>query len=149
MAEESVRAELVKHISAEITTHAQYLNTLRSRMGFTVLLGPFLVLGSVVFATKSIAFAWPSGRLPWAFLALAVLCYLGLGLYGSRLDEHGTDQCNAWRKTILSVVNNEPLTNIKLDFPHRQKSAYLAGFTLALGALVGMTVFLLSTIQPS
>ena len=42
---DSLRVELIKHLSAEITTHAEWLATLRSRMGFTILVGPFWFLG--------------------------------------------------------------------------------------------------------
>lgn len=43
--------EIVKHLSCEITKHSEYLATLRSRVFFSVLVGPFVVFGTFLLAT--------------------------------------------------------------------------------------------------
>lgn len=151
---EGVRCEVIKHISAEITTHAEFLNTLRSRMGFTVLVGPFLVLGSVLIGTKSLptSLAWPPTHMwQWALLALAFTCYLGLGWYGGRIDKNVTKICNGWRSTLLPLASGQSvLQQQSLEFPLRDiVGAYLLGYALGLGAFLGMTAFLLSMLSSS
>jgi hypothetical protein len=142
--ENSLRTELIKHLSAEITTEVGFLNTLRSRMAFSVLVGPFLILGSLVVAVPKINLIWPHGRrMPWIGLCLTALCYLGLGLYGSELDRFGTDQCDSLRKTLISVAKREPLEKIRLDYPHRHTGAYLWGFFLVLATFTGISLLIL------
>jgi hypothetical protein len=145
MSQESLRAELIKHLSSEIGAQTEYINTLRSRMAFAVLVGPFAVLGSALIATKG-ELCTPTGILPWVAISVAGLCYLGLGFYGARLDEHVTQQCNAWQGALLSVVNEESTVKLQIQFQHSQNTAYLAGFVLLLGALAGTAVFVLKAI---
>jgi hypothetical protein len=114
-------------------------------MAFGVLIGPFALFGSALVATKG-KFITPSGCLPWSALAVAVLSYLGLGYYGATLDEHATLQCDVWRRALLSVATGEPIANIHLEFHHAQRHAYLVGFSLLLGALGGIAIFILEAL---
>lgn len=145
-AEEPLRGELIKHISAEIVTHQEWLATLRSRMGFTVLIGPFFVLGSVLIATKSTptTMHWPTECSAWAPFIGAILCFLGLGVYGAYLDKHGTEQCDVWRAKLVSVAKGESIGELRLDFNHHHLWAYVPGFALSLGTFLCMTYFFLS-----
>jgi hypothetical protein len=149
--EEPLRGDLIKHISAEIVAHQEWLATLRSRMGFTVLIGPFLVLGSVLIATKSAPtiMVWPTERPPWASFISAVLCFIGCGVYGAFLDKHGTKQCDFWRAILVSVAKGESISEVHLDFKHHHFWAYVPGFVLSLGAFLGMTYFFMSLLHPN
>ena len=64
-----LRAEVIKHLSSEIQNQSQYLMTFRSRIAFTVLVGPFIVLGSVLVAAKTTA------ANPWDWFD-TILCIL-------------------------------------------------------------------------
>jgi hypothetical protein len=153
MPDESAPSELIKHISAEITAQAGFLHILRARMAFTVLIGPFFLLGSFVIASAKVAVAWPHEAWGWTSLVsgflLLVACYFGLGEYGSRLDRYGTNQCDFWRKEMLAVVNDKPLTEINLVFPQKHRPAYLWGFVLVFGAFLGLTLVCLPILAPS
>jgi hypothetical protein len=50
---EEVNKALITHLSKEIETTSGYIATLRSRMAFTVMIGPFVVLGSLAYSSKS------------------------------------------------------------------------------------------------
>ncbi len=147
MSEDPLRIELVRHLSAEVTSNISFLHTLRSRMAFNVLLGPFLVLGSFVVAATKTNISWPKGASAWVWLCLALLCYFGLGVYGYFLDRYLTGQCDFVRNTLLSIVKDRPLAEISLDFPKELKwnhgLAYLPGFAIVLLAFAGLTVFFL------
>ena len=62
---EAVKAEIIKHLSSEITTQVTYLSTLRSRVALTMLVGPFVVFGSFLFATKGDKSRLNSGSNNW------------------------------------------------------------------------------------
>ncbi len=141
MAQEPLRAELIRHLSAEITTQEQYLSTFRSRISFSVLIGPFAVLGSLLFSAKG-KLMWPHEVKPWIALTCAMLCYLGLGVYGAILDKQVTNQCNAWRKIVASLVTDDAVGTITLEFQgYHHILAYVTGLALSLGALAGTITF--------
>ena len=99
----AMRDELITYLSSEIQTHSQYLLTFRSRISFTVLVGPFLILGSFLVAAK------PTARNYWgttqvAFGAGAAALYLILGFYGSTIDQHGNDRT---RSALTAIVNRK------------------------------------------
>ena len=90
---------------------------------------------------------WPTECWAWGSLVVAVLCFIGLGVCGALLDKHGTDQCDFWRGTLLSVARDEPLDKVRLNFLHRPFAAYVTAFGFSLGAFLGMTFFFLSALR--
>jgi hypothetical protein len=153
--DDPIRIELIKHISAEILAREAFLDTLRSRMGFTVLIGPFFIVGSMLIAMKpNTTIAPPTEMWPWGALVIAVSCYILLGEYGSRIDRQVTAQCDVLRGKLLSAARAESLGGISLDFPphphlaaYSQRLAYLWGFSLSLGAFLGMAGFFMSIVH--
>jgi hypothetical protein len=150
MQDDSLRVELIKHLSAEITSSTEFLHTLRSRMAFNVLLGPFLVPGSFVVAATKTAIFWPKGPWPWVGLSLAVISYFGLGLYGSQIDKHLTRQCDLLRDKLLFVAKNNPIGEMRIDSSEelgwRHKLAYLTGFLIVVLAFIGVATFFLGLV---
>lgn len=131
------RKELIEHLSCEITTHATNSMTFRSRLAFTVLIGPFVVMGSFLVATdgrvNSDAIEAIDARAVLAALG-ACVTYFGLGYYGARIDIHIMDQCNKWRRSLVDLANGAPITEVKIEFPHRGVRGYLLVFLLVLVA---------------
>jgi hypothetical protein len=122
-----VRDELITYLSTEIQTHSQYLLTFRSRISFTVLVGPFLILGSFLVAAK------PTARNPWGTTQLvfgigAAVLYLILGIYGSTIDQHGNDQCNRWRRALVKVSTGQALDEKDLVIKDKVWWVYLIGY---------------------
>jgi hypothetical protein len=139
--------ELIKHLSSEITTQAEYLGTLRARMGLTFIVGPFVVFGSFLLATKGVQlqpFFW-EGHLTSIFVASG--SYLALGLYAAMLDKQVTDQCDRWRRTIFKLSKNQDVGEGDVLFRHRTFFAYMIGWLLTFIAFTSI-VWLLFSILP-
>jgi hypothetical protein len=138
--------EIIKHLSSEITTQATYLVTLRSRVFFTILVGPFVVFGSFLLATKDAAISPHFGEKQLKVALIAAGAYLALGLFGAVLDKQVTDQCDRWRNTILKLSKHESLdANRDLLFKHRTFWAYFIVWFLTLAAFIsiGGLIFLI------
>ena len=143
----SLRVELIKHLSSEIESCTTFQHTLRSRMAFSVLVGPFLVLGSFIVAAAKIQLTWPKEPCTWVWLYLAVVCYVGLGIYGAKLDKFLTVQCDFFRGELLSVARGKHLGRISLEFPEKIGSnflkAYLPGFLIVVATFALLITFFL------
>jgi len=144
---QELRQELIKHLSSEIATEMRYLATLRTRVVFTVLTGPFIIIGSLLVAYKGPLTLTTSHRTTVAVWS-ALLAYFGLGLYGAMFDFHSTNQCNKWRKAIASLLEGKDVAESDLHFEHYARTAYLTGFFLVMVAFLAL-VFLIMQIVPS
>lgn len=138
--------KLLEHLGNEITNHTAYLLMFRSRIAFTILIGPFLVMGSFLIATKGVIEVNELNRISIVVAgAIACLCYLGLGWYGSLLDKHVTTKCNDWRRLIYKLQKGSPIEEKDLVFEHKKQTlAYLTGLVLVLGAFIATTLVFFS-----
>jgi hypothetical protein len=134
--------QLLEHLSNEITAHANYVFTFRTRIAFTVLIGPFVILGSVLAAS--------SGRLnsDKAFdplgiglLVLAEGSFLFLAYLGSRLERHVTSQCDVWRRQIIRICNAREVKRISLKFSHRPCKGYFASVLAVSAAFISISIY--------
>lgn len=133
--------ELIEYLSKEIETHTNSLMTFRSRFSFAGLFGPFLLIGSVLVATRQIpgqgasvpAYKW---LVAGVFLFLS---YLALSWAGATVERHVWRQCNKWRALIARISEGKSvkLTEAELKFDDSLRLGYLFSF-LAMGfAFVG------------
>jgi hypothetical protein len=142
----STRNEIIKHLPNEISKHTEYLATLRSKLAFTVLAGPFVILGYVLVTIKPTPTTnyW---RWHWqqtlACTFVGVL-YLLLGYYGSKIDQHGTDQCNKWRRAILKASDGKALNESDLLIADPLFAPYMVGFVTVLLVFLSIGWLLLS-----
>lgn len=107
--------EIVKHLSNEIVSYSTSLMNFRSRVSFTLYVGPFILLGS------SLAFGAKTGeRLIHFELSLEMALALGftsflfvlLGNLAGMIEKEGWIKVNQWRSCIARLhLNNE----IKLE----------------------------------
>lgn len=138
--------ELIEYLSKEIETHTNSLMTFRSRISFAGLFGPFLLLGSVLVATKNI----PGRMAPmpgneWLVAAGGlVLSYLALGFAGAAVERHVWRQCNEWRGLIAQLSQGERVSVTKddLKFKERLKLGYVFCF-LAMSSAFAWAVSML------
>ena len=141
------KEKIIEQLTQEITTTSNYVLTFRSKIAFTILIGPFVILGSFIIACK--------GELPnitnsWAVFtgaAIASIAYFGLGIYGALLDYNASVQCNEWRKEIAAVANNERAEIAAVQTTLKLKRAYSLGLFLVWVALLGV-IYLLSGLGP-
>lgn len=137
--------KLIDHLSQDIATHTSYLASFRSRVAFTILIGPFVLLGSFLIATKGEIPAVHLGLYDWAAIVVTCLCYLTLGVYGATLDKHVVQQCNTWR-TQIELLHEDSSNKIgDIRFEHKnQVIAYFTALALVLVAFVAIVYVLIT-----
>jgi hypothetical protein len=111
--------KLIEHLSSEITTQATYLATFRSRIAFTVLIGPFVLLGSFIVANHGSSTKSDFNNHTVVALIVAFSCYVGLGIYGGCLDKHANEQCDKWRRLIIRISQGETIQDSDFAFQHQ------------------------------
>jgi len=104
--------DLVIHLSKDITTLSTNITAFRVKIAFFFLVGPFLVLGSLLVATGgkvSLNPDYPNWKIAvWIFVM--GLIYFGLAFIGGLIERHAWDQCNQWRKAILGICQADDPT---------------------------------------
>ncbi len=136
----------IEHLSRDIAMHTNYLMMFRSRMAFAILIGPFVLLGSFLIATKGTIPKNHIGVDAIVAIVTACICYLTLGIYGARLDRHVTRQCDIWHRQIDSLRKEEEDYTEDIGFEHHKTyRAYLSGLGLVLLAFLS-NVYLLKTL---
>ncbi len=122
----------IEHLTKEIETVAANVMTFRTRMGFTVLVGPFIVMGSVLIATKGEVAKPTVDLLFFASAIVAVASYVGMAEWGARFDKNMSKKCDAWRLAIMELSRNKIPKKEIIEFPlPGTKYAYHSGFALA------------------
>lgn len=141
--------ELIEYLSKEIETHTNSLMTFRSRISFAGLFGPFLLLGSLLIATKHVpGTTVPATGYKWLVAGGGLfLSYLALAWSGATVEKHVWRQCNVWRGLIAEIAQGEPvrLTAKHLKFEEHLRLGYLFCFgamSLAFVAAVFMIRYL-------
>ncbi len=82
--------------------------TFRARIAFTVLIGPFVILGTFLIATEGRLKSIESFRLSfWLAAAGASGAYILLGVYGGLLDRRVMRQCDTWRRLLVKLSGNK------------------------------------------
>ncbi len=137
--------KLIEHLSSEITSQTTYLATFRARIAFTVLIGPFVLLGSFFVANHGSSAKDHFDGHVVAAIIVSFSCYVGLGIYGGFLDKHANEQCDRWRRLIIRISQGEAIQETDFAFPHWAVRAYVAGFLLVLGAFLPIAYIIFHT----
>lgn len=118
--------ELIDHLSKEIVCQSELMMTFRTRVSFVIWLGPFIVVGALLVATKEVPSTFDPGALGWACLGGAAALYFALGVVLQRIETHTWDQCNVWRQAIVGINAglSAPLSEDRLVFRHNLKQGY-------------------------
>ena len=137
--------KIIEHLSSEITTQSGYLMTFRSRIAFTILIGPFVLLGSFMIAVED-GFKPQELKLGSIIaIAIACVCYVGIGGVGGFVDWQVTHQCNEWRRQISSIRRGTADT-LDMTFEHTLIWVYIGSAVIVLFAFLSI-VYLLSHIM--
>jgi hypothetical protein len=135
--------KIIEHISNEIQKVIETTMTLRTRIAFIAWIGPFILLGSLLVATKGL-FRIPAGDPVFrAAVAATCLCYLLLGYIAARLEQEARDRCNNLRQKLvryskLQSVND--LNDTDLDHQARLIPAYMWAFTVILIGFLSVSI---------
>lgn len=126
--------EILDHLSKEIITNTEQLMTFRTRVAFTPWIGPFVVVGAYLVATKETPISPHWDALGGGLLAIAAFLFVGLGWVLAEVERHTWDQCNKWRNLIarLHAGLEKPLQPEDLRFEHSVRLGYCLAALLIL-----------------
>ena len=116
--EDKIKEKLIDYLSKEIETHTNYITTLRSRMAFVVLSGPFFVLGSYLVAKKDSTAPYVISTSTIVWIVFLLLLYIAVAYTVSWLDNHAIDRCNKWRRMIKNLASNNEENFEEIEHTH-------------------------------
>lgn len=96
---------LIEHFSREIEVMTSNTMTFRIRIAFTVFIGPYILLASIIVGTKgnltlNITSVWT-----WCAIAVASAMFFCLGVTSGRIEKQAWRQCEKWRRLIIKLAN--------------------------------------------
>ena len=130
-------SEFIEHLSKEIETHTNAMMTFRTRIGFTVFLGPFVLLGAYMMGTQRVPVVHNLTRGTVGLIILLGICYVLLGLVGALIERGMLRQCNRWRNVIVALVDRE-------DVDARIADIQYSHLPLILGWILAFSLFFMS-----
>jgi len=151
--------EIISYLSKEIETVNNGMMVFRSKISFAVLVGPFVILGALLYATRGLPISTSLGPGGKAAIVFVGLCYLALAFLSGLIEEDGWRQCNKWRK-LISDLHKDPTMEIgnrilrtdkkNVDPGHFMKWSYLLACALMLASFASLVfiLFRVRTTQP-
>jgi hypothetical protein len=151
LSRENLAREIIEYLSKEIETVTNGMMVFRSRISFAVLVGPFLILGTLVYAAKGLRISTDFSVSAWTAIVVVLLSYLALAFLSGLIEEDGWRQCNKWRK-LISDLQKDPTIEINernvrtdehdIDPGPWMKWSYLIACALMLLAFSSLVFFL-------
>jgi hypothetical protein len=110
------RPEMIEYLSKEIETLSTNTMNMRNRISFSLWIGPFLVLGSIVVVSQRNGFSL-SMRTPGAWVAAvsAALGFWALGYMTGEVEAGAWKKCNEWRRCIIKLQSEEEVAAKELE----------------------------------
>jgi len=136
----NLKTALLSHFSSELINRETLIFSYRTRIGFIGLVGPFIVLGSVIVATGGMRIENLDAVL--GPLALIALCYFLIGIVGGAIEWQAWNHCNRLRRCIVDISDgpNHNLPASKYEDPitrhFRVILVYVVAYLLMLAAAV-------------
>jgi hypothetical protein len=144
---ENLTKDLIQHLSKEIETTSHNIMLFRTKIGFALLIGPFLVLGSLVVSAKGQPIVFNLRGWGWLAVAVIALCYFGIAFIGAEIEAGNANQSNRYRDLIVAL-RNDPSLEIKqgqLKATQRMRAGYMGAYCLLFLSVVA-TVFIVKNI---
>ncbi len=118
--------ELLDHLSKEILSQSDHIMAFRTKVSFIVWLGPFIVVGAILVATKQVPTSFNPGHLGWACIILAAAFYFVLEEVLASIEIHMWDQGNKWRTLVVQINAglSKPPSAEELEFKHDLNRGY-------------------------
>jgi hypothetical protein len=136
-------SEFIEHLSKEIETHTNAMMTFRTRIGFTVFLGPFVLLGTYMLGTQRAPFVDNLTGGTIGLIILLGICYVLLGLVGAMIELVIWRQCNRWRTAIVALVDREDVDAKIADIQFSQRPlipGWILAYSLFFASFVVMVL---------
>lgn len=102
------KEKIIDHLTKEIEVVTTNMITHRIRGAFVVWIGPFILLGSLIVATKG-NFQLKTDDWDSMNIVIRVACgiYIVLGIIGGFIEWQVWSQCDKWRKSISKIAANK------------------------------------------
>lgn len=135
---------LINHLSKEIVTQTNGLMTFRARINFAVFVGPFVLLGSLLYGSRF----FPQVTNKWVLVIsvlIIVLSYLTMGWVCASIEIHVWRQCNRWRNLIADLSSGaiDKVTPGELRFDHKLRLGYMVVYSVMAVAFVCVLLLIL------
>jgi len=152
---EILAKELMLCLSKEIETTITNMMAFRTKVGFGMFVGPFLLLGSFIVAAKGQPVSFNFNRYVLGALVVDVVCFLGIAYIASQIEVQALEQCNKWRGIIGSLRRNPSVeidsSQLKLKLKWRRwngpEAAYLVGYFLLFLSVAAAVVLILQQVS--
>jgi hypothetical protein len=148
-AQSDVNKAVIDQIAKEIQSGADIITSLRTRSAFTIWIGPYIVLGSILVAVKG-GFIVDWSLLSVGLLIFAALGYLAIGNLAGRIERYTMKRSNGLRQCITSIMQTGKVDRalyLDEELPGYIVSAYTIIFFILLACFVAVA-FLASEIKP-
>lgn len=147
--------DVIAYLSKEIETVTNGMMVFRSKVSFSLIVGPFVNLGTLLYAAKGISINTKLGVSAWIAIVTVLCRYLALMFLSGKIEEDGWRQCNTWRR-LISDLQKDPTMEINNQNVRTDKfgvdpvawmkwSVLLAGFLMLIS--FGMLLFILTQVQ--
>lgn len=143
----ALEEQFIQHLSKEIETLTTAMITFRTKIAFTIFLGPFVLLATFMVGTKSVPQVGQLSTETVLALITVGLCYLLLSLLSARIELGMWKQCNHWRAQVAVMVDREdvdPMSESVQVSPRRLLLTYGLAFTLFFLSLIIMIILISS-----
>ena len=150
---ENLTKEVMLCLSKEMETATNNMMVFRTRIGFGLLVGPFLLLGSFVVGAKGQPISFNLRWYGWVALVIVAICFLGIAVIAARIEVQAWEQCNRWRELIVAL-RRDPSLEIKkpdLELPNDITRGYLVGYLLLFLSVIAAVIIIknVGTTEPS
>lgn len=103
--------EIVSYLSNEITSATTAIMQFRNRISFTVFVGPFILLGSVIIAAGKVKLEFKEVGWVWWLWALgAAAGFVYLGWIAGGIEQHAWNQVKKWRELLVAILAGNVVT---------------------------------------
>ena len=139
---------MTEYLTKEIETLSTNTMTFRSRIAFSVFIGPFLLLGSIIVSASKNGLNLNSySRSALIPMVMALVAFWLLGTLIGRVEQGHLNRCNKWRECIIKLQKDDELTieqlkDLILDKPSMNVARIYAAAFLLLIIAFGATAYL-------
>lgn len=105
---ENLTKDVIQHLSKEIETTNNNMMAFRTRIGFGMFVGPFVLLGSFIVAAKGQPVSFTLTSRGKVALVVDVVCFLGIAYIASQIEAQSLKQCDRWRTLIADLSRTPP-----------------------------------------
>lgn len=101
--------ELIKHLSSEAIKEHETTIAFRNKISFSGWVAPFLLLSSLIVATKGRFTFLTSDLTMWGCLLTVAVCYLVICYLSARIEKVSWNRCNRLRGCIMLLAQTGEL----------------------------------------